>query len=60
MATSVVSLSYDDEIQTGFCSTGEFWYSNKIGLNPDIVIFGKKSQICGIMVNEKYIRLNKC
>jgi len=30
------------------------WYSKMIGLNPDIVIFGKKSQICGIIVNDKY------
>jgi L-lysine 6-transaminase len=43
-----------DEIQTGFGVTGEMWYSSKIGLNPDIIIFGKKSQICGIMVNDKY------
>jgi L-lysine 6-transaminase len=43
-----------DEIQTGFGVTGEMWYSSKIGLNPDIIIFGKKSQICGIMTNDKY------
>ena len=43
-----------DEVQTGFGSTGEMWYSDKIGLHPDILIFGKKSQICGIMVNDKY------
>lgn len=43
-----------DEIQTGFGVTGDYWYSKKIGLNPDIIIFGKKSQICGIMANEKY------
>lgn len=43
-----------DEVQTGFGSTGEIWYSKKIGLDPDIIIFGKKSQICGVMVNDKY------
>jgi L-lysine 6-transaminase len=43
-----------DEVQTGFGVTGEMWYSKMIGLNPDIVIFGKKSQICGIMINDKY------
>ena len=43
-----------DEIQTGFGVTGNYWYSDKIGLKPDIVVFGKKSQICGIMVNGKY------
>ncbi len=43
-----------DEIQTGFGVTGNFWYSKKIGLDPDIIVFGKKSQICGLMANEKY------
>ena len=43
-----------DEIQVGFGVTGKMWYSEKIGLSPDIIIFGKKSQICGIMVNDKY------
>lgn len=43
-----------DEVQTGFGVTGDYWYSNKINLNPDILIFGKKSQVSGIMVNEKY------
>jgi L-lysine 6-transaminase len=43
-----------DEIQTGFGVTGEYWYSQKIGLEPDIIVFGKKSQICGVMVNDKY------
>ena len=43
-----------DEIQTGFGVTGEMWYSQMIGLNPDVIVFGKKSQICGIMTNDKY------
>lgn len=43
-----------DEIQTGFGVTGEYWYSKKIGLDPDIIVFGKKSQISGIMANNKY------
>ena len=43
-----------DEIQTGFGVTGDYWYSQKIGLDPDIIVFGKKSQICGVMVNDKY------
>lgn len=43
-----------DEIQTGFGVTGEMWYSERIGLDPDVLIFGKKSQICGIVAKEKY------
>ncbi len=43
-----------DEIQTGFGVTGAMWYSEKIGINPDVLVFGKKSQICGIVAKEKY------
>ncbi len=43
-----------DEIQTGFGTTGDFWYSEKVGLDPDIVVFGKKSQVCGVMVNDQF------
>jgi L-lysine 6-transaminase len=43
-----------DEIQTGFGSTGAMWYSDSIDLDYDILVFGKKSQIMGINVNEKY------
>ena len=43
-----------DEIQTGFGSTGEVWYSNALNLSPDIIVFGKKAQICGLMASEKY------
>lgn len=43
-----------DEIQTGFGVTGSYWYSDNINLDPDILIFGKKSQIFGISTNDKY------
>ncbi len=46
-----------DEIQTGFGVTGDMWYSDKIDLNPDVLVFGKKSQVCGIVATEKY---NEC
>lgn len=37
-----------DEVQTGFWSTGEVWGYQDLGIEPDIVAFGKKSQQCGI------------
>lgn len=43
-----------DEVQTGFGVTGNMWYSDKIGLEPDVFTFGKKSQICGIVAKKKY------
>jgi L-lysine 6-transaminase len=43
-----------DEIQTGFGVSGKMWYSEKIGLKPDINVFGKKSQLCGINLSDEY------
>jgi len=42
-----------DEVQTGFGATGKMWYYEHLGIKPDIVIFGKKSQVSGIMTNEE-------
>ena len=43
-----------DEIQTGFCGTGEIWYHEKFQIAPDILIFGKKTQVAGILVQERF------
>lgn len=43
-----------DEIQTGMGTTGNFWKSVSDNLTPDIIVFGKKSQISGVMMNDKY------
>jgi L-lysine 6-transaminase len=38
-----------DEVQTGCGMTGTAWAYQQLGLHPDIVAFGKKLQVCGIM-----------
>jgi len=38
-----------DEVQTGFGMTGTAWAYQQLGLSPDLVAFGKKSQVCGVM-----------
>ncbi len=38
-----------DEIQTGIGLTGSMWAFQQLGVTPDIVAFGKKTQVCGIM-----------
>lgn len=38
-----------DEVQTGVGMTGTVWAYQQFGLEPDIVAFGKKTQVCGIM-----------
>jgi len=42
-----------DEIQTGMGLTGTMWAYQQMGVVPDIAAFGKKAQICGIMVGER-------
>ncbi len=37
-----------DEVQTGFFSSGKPWFWQHHGVVPDIVCFGKKTQVCGL------------
>lgn len=43
-----------DEVQTGFGSSGTMWYFQQIGIIPDIVVFGKKLQVSGVMACERF------
>jgi L-lysine 6-transaminase len=38
-----------DEVQTGMGLTGSMWAFQQLDVTPDIVAFGKKTQVCGIM-----------
>ena len=38
-----------DEVQTGVGLTGTAWAYQQLGLEPDVVAFGKKTQVCGVM-----------
>lgn len=42
-----------DEVQAGIGLTGEMWAHQALGVRPDIVVFGKKTQVCGILVGER-------
>jgi len=42
-----------DEVQTGVGMTGTFWAHQALGVEPDIIAFGKKSQVCGILAGRK-------
>ena len=41
-----------DEVQTGFFATGHRWYGEFLDVMPDIIVFGKKAQVSGILVNQ--------
>ncbi len=43
-------LLIHDEVQTGFGGSGRMW-AGEYFVQPDIVTFGKKTQVCGIMAN---------
>jgi L-lysine 6-transaminase len=53
-----LSLQYDvlliaDEVQTGLGLTGKMWCYQHLGDAPDIIVFGKKTQVCGIMCTDR-------
>lgn len=37
-----------DEVQTGFYGAGTPWLWQQKGVRPDVVAFGKKTQVCGL------------
>jgi L-lysine 6-transaminase len=42
-----------DEVQTGVGLTGKMWAYQHFGFEPDIIAFGKKTQVCGIMAGRR-------
>ncbi len=42
-----------DEVQTGVGATGTFWAYQGLGVRPDILAFGKKTQVCGILAGKR-------
>ena len=42
-----------DEVQTGCGMTGTPWAYQQFDVEPDVVAFGKKTQVCGIMAGRR-------
>ncbi|RVT99944.1 L-lysine 6-transaminase [Mucilaginibacter limnophilus] len=55
LANEYEALLIYDEVQTGVGLTGKFWCHEHFGENarPDIIAFGKKMQVCGILAGPR-------
>ena len=42
-----------DEVQTGCGTPGSMWAFQQLGVTPDLLVFGKKTQICGFMSTKR-------
>ncbi|WP_419870931.1 L-lysine 6-transaminase [Chryseobacterium sp. CT-SW4] len=42
-----------DEVQTGIGITGKMWAFQHFTAKPDIISFGKKTQVCGVLANRE-------
>jgi L-lysine 6-transaminase len=42
-----------DEVQTGVGITGRMWAHEAIGIQPDLMSFGKKMQVCGVLAGPR-------
>ena len=42
-----------DEVQCGMCTTGRNWCCEHFGVVPDLMSFGKKAQVCGVMAGPR-------
>ena len=42
-----------DEVQTGVGMTGRMWCHQHFGVEPDVLVFGKKTQVCGILASRR-------
>ncbi|WP_420454627.1 L-lysine 6-transaminase [Rubrivirga sp.] len=53
LADEAEALLVFDEVQTGVGLTGAFWAYQALGVTPDILAFGKKTQVCGILAGPR-------
>jgi L-lysine 6-transaminase len=42
-----------DEVQTGIGLTGKMWAHQHYGIEPDMIAFGKKMQVCGFLAGRR-------
>jgi len=47
-----------DEVQTGIGITGKMWAHENFSVKPDIISFGKKTQVCGMLAGDRIYNLD--
>lgn len=52
-------LTAADEVQTGCGTVGRAWAYQELGLRPDLVAFGKKTQVCGVMGGRRVLEVRE-
>lgn len=48
-----------DEVQTGVGLTGKMWAYQHFGVQPDVLCFGKKAQVCGVLASRRLDEVEK-
>ena len=48
-----------DEVQTGIGITGKWWAHQHNSVKPDIISFGKKTQVCGLLAGKRVEEVDK-
>ena len=48
-----------DEVQTGVGLTGKMWGFQNFGVEPDMFCFGKKTQVCGFVSNDRIFDIDE-
>jgi L-lysine 6-transaminase len=48
-----------DEVQSGMGVTGKMWAFEHFDVEPDVLAFGKKSQVCGIIAGKRVEEVEK-